>query len=158
MNVLQMKAQDAPSAKLAECYVTIGGTRYLMLMAKDFEANFSKSTATVNILGRTGAGHKATGWEGTFTMTIYKATEIFDKICEDYKNTGRDTYFDIQVTSEDPTTGLGRSTKLYKDCILDGDVLLSAFDTEGGFLEQSVSGFFDDFEAPEKYKNPVGME
>lgn len=154
-----MNSKDAPSTRLANCYVTFPDhSRYLMMMAKDFEANFSRSTAKVPILGRTGTGHKATGWEGKFKMTIYKCTEIFDDICKKYQETGEDTYFDIQVTSQDPATSIGSSSKIYRNCILDGEILLSMFNADGEFIEQKVEGFFDAFENPVSYTNPDGMK
>ena len=35
---ISMNTQDAVSANFAECFVTLNGTRYSMLMAKEFEA------------------------------------------------------------------------------------------------------------------------
>lgn len=52
---------------------------------------------------------------------------------------------------------MGRSTKIYNDCVLDGDVLLSMFNAEGDFIEQSIEGFCDSFSRPEKYTNPSYM-
>ena len=40
---ITMNAKDAVSAKLAECYVTIEGRRYLLMQGKDFEAKFEKT-------------------------------------------------------------------------------------------------------------------
>lgn len=39
-----MNTQDAVSANFAECFVTIDGTRYSMLMAKEFEGTASSRT------------------------------------------------------------------------------------------------------------------
>lgn len=152
-----MPATDAPAANLAECWVTVEGKRYLMAMAKNFEAKASKNTAEVKALGNRIIGHKGKNMALPFSMTIYKVTEIFDEMIEKYKNTGIDTYFDIQVTAEDPASSIGRSTKVYTDCILDGDLILSAFDADGEFIEQTVEGFAHDFQRPEKYTNPAFM-
>ena len=57
-----MEAKDTLSAKLARAFVTIEGNRYLLFQAKSFEANFKKNKKTVDILGRTAAGNKASGW------------------------------------------------------------------------------------------------
>ena len=78
------------------------------------------------------------------------------KIAENYKNTGEDIYFDLQVTNDDPTSAAGRNTKIYKGCNLD-EGLLQSFDASGDSLEQSLSGTFEDFESPEKYKQLDGM-
>ena len=152
-----MPFNDAPSAKLATCFVTIGDKRHAMLMAKDFEAKMSVETKEVPTLGRTIKGVKPVGGTIKFKMTIYHCTEIFDEVVEKYKNSGLMPTFDIQVTSEDPATSVGRSTKIYTDCVIDGDVLLSMFDADGDFVEQSIEGYAQDFTRPEKYTNPTYM-
>lgn len=152
-----MPFNDAPSAKLATCFVTIGDRRYAMLMAKNFEAKMSVETKPVPTLGRTINGVKPVGATIKFKMTVHKCTEIFDEVVEAYKNTGLMPTMDIQVTSEDPATSVGRSTKIYNDCILDGDVLLSMFDADGDFVEQEIEGYAQDFTRPEKYANPSYM-
>ena len=152
-----MPFNDAPSAKLATCFVTIGDKRYSMLMAKDFEANMSVETKEVPTLGRVVKGVKPVGATIKFKMTVYHCTEIFDEVVETYKNTGLMPTFDIQVTNEDPATSVGRSTKIFTDCVLDGDILLSMFDADGEFIEQSIEGYAQDFIRGEKYTNPTYM-
>ena len=152
-----MPANDAPSAKLATCFVSIGDNRYAMLMAKDFEAKVNIETKEVPALGRTIKGVKPIGGTIKFKMTIYHCTEVFDEVVETFKNTGIMPTFDIQVTNEDPATSIGRSSKIYTDCILDGDVLLSMFDADGEFVEQVIEGYAQDFTRPEKYTNPNYM-
>lgn len=154
---ITMNAKDAISAKLATAYITIGTNRYLLFQAKNLEANFEKNKSEVAILGRTGVGHKSTGWNGTGSLTIYKNTELFDEMCEVYKKTGEDTYFDLQITNEDPTSAAGRSTKILKGCNIDGAVI-AAFDADGEWLEQDVDFTFEDYESPEKFKMLAGMQ
>ena len=154
---MYMPANDAPSAKLATAFVTIKDRRYAMLMAKDFEAKANVSTTKVPTLGRTVNGYKPNAMDIKFKMTIYKCTEIFDDVIEIYKNTGVMPTMDIQVTNEDSATSVGRSTKIYTDCILDGEVLLSMFDADGEFVEQTIEGYAQDFTRPEKYTNPTYM-
>ena len=157
MSNITMNAKDAISAKLAECYVTIEGRRYLLMQAKDFEAKFEKTKKEINILGKTGAGNKSTGRKGTGKMTIYKNTSIFDELMERYKNTGEDVYFDTQVTNEDPTSAAGVCSMIFKDCNINGGVLAS-FDVDGDFLEQEVEFTFEDFSNPTKFNILAGMQ
>lgn len=152
-----MNAKDTVSAKLAECFVTIEGNRYLLFQAKNFEAKVSLEKKKVAVIGRTGTGNKTSSWSGTGSMTIYHNTEIFNDVIERYKNTGEDLYFDIQVTNEDPTSDAGRNTKIYKGCNLDG-ITLQSFDGDGDWLEQDVDFTFEDFESPEKFQILAGMQ
>lgn len=154
---IKMNAKDAVSAKLAECYVTIENRRYLLMQGKDFEAKFEKTKKEINILGKTGAGNKSTGWKGTGKITIYKNTSIFDELMERYKNTGEDVYFDIQVSNDDPTSAAGICTMVFKDCNVDGGIL-AAFDVDGDFLEQEINFTFEDFSNPSKFKQLAGMQ
>lgn len=148
---------DAVSANFAECFVTLNGTRYSMLMAKEFEGKASVSTKEVYRLGNPVVGHKPQTVELAFSMTIYKCTEIFDKVIETFIKTGAMPTFDIQVSNEDPATSVGRSSKIFTDCVLDGDVLLAMFNAEGDFVEQSIEGFCDGVDYAARFANPSYM-
>jgi hypothetical protein len=76
---------------------------------------------------------------------------------EDFINTGVMPTFTIQTSNEDPATSIGRSTKIYHDCVLDSELLLSMFDAEGGFVEQTIEGYCDSFSRAEQYTNPSYM-
>lgn len=152
-----MQAKDVISAKLASCYATIDGNRYLLMQAKKLEAKVEKDKQDVAILGRTGKGHKAVGWNGTGSMTIYSNTSMFTKMLKTYKDTGADFYFDIQVTNEDSTSAAGRQTIILKDCNLDSGVI-AAFDADGDWLEQDVDFTFEDFEMPQMFSMLDGMQ
>ncbi len=151
-----MRAKDSVSAKLAECYVTIGEERYNFMQAINFEAKFEKTKAEIPILGKTGYGNKSTGWKGTGSATFHYNTSIFRELMENYKNTGRDIYFDILVSNDDPTTDVGRQTLLFKDCNLDGGIL-AKFDADGEYLDEDMDFTFEDFEIKEKFKKLGGM-
>lgn len=151
-----MNAKDAVSAKLAECFATIEGNRYLLMQAKKFEAKFDKEKKKIPILGKTGQGNKTTSWSGTGSMTIYHNTPIFNELMLKFKNTGVDIYFDIQVSNDDPTSAAGRQTMIFKGCNIDGGVLAS-FDADGDSLEQDIDFTFEDFEMPERFSLLPGM-
>lgn len=157
MAVQTMHAKDVVSAKLANCYITINGERYLLMQAKKLEAKFDKDKQEVAILGRTGKGHRSTSWNGTGTMTIYYNTSLFTKMLKEYKASGQDIYFDVQISNEDPTSAAGRQTVILKDCNINGG-MVSAFDAEGNWLEQEVEFTFEDFEMPEVFKQIDGMQ
>ena len=48
---ITMNAKDSISAKLAECFVTIGKNRYNFMQAINFEAKFEKTKKEINIWG-----------------------------------------------------------------------------------------------------------
>lgn len=150
-------ADDAQSAKEAEFFCTIDGKRYPMLNAKNFEAKASISLTDVKTLGNIITQKKPSGLEIKLKFTVYKCSEMFDDLITNYKNTGKLPRFECQVTQEDKSSSVGRSSKVYKDCIIDGEVLLSMFDADGDFIEQEIEAYAMDFEAPEKYTAPDYM-
>ena len=150
-------ADDAQSAKEAEFFCTIGNRRYSMMNAKNFEAKASVSLSDVKTLGGLITQKKPSGLEIKLKFTVYKCSEMFDNLIVKYKKTGVLPRFDCQVTQEDAASKIGRSTKIYKDCIINGDILLSMFDTDGEFIEQEVEAYAMDFEVSEKYKTPKYM-
>ena len=152
-----MPANDAPSAKLATAYVTIDGSRYACLMAKSFEGKMNVETKEVPALGRTVKGVKAVGASIKFSTVVYKVPDIFDELMAHYKNAGLLPTFDIQTTNEDFLFNDTATTEIYTDCVIDGDVLLSMFDADGDFVEQTIEGYAQDFSRPEKYTNPSYM-
>lgn len=152
-----MQAKDVIAAKMASAYITVDGNRYLLFQAKSLEAKLEKEKTEVPILGRMQKGHKATAVNGTGTMTIYKNTSMFDDMLMKLKNTGEDTYFDLQISNEDPTSAAGRQTTILKDCNID-DATVVSFDADGEWLEQEVSFTFEDIEMPEKFAMLDGMQ
>jgi hypothetical protein len=156
MSNITMKAKDAISAKLAECFVTIENNRYNFMQIINFEANFEKTKTEVPILGKTGTGNKTTGWKGTGSGTFHYNTSIFREMLLKYKDTGEDVYFEIQVTNEDPTSAAGRQTIVFIDCNVDGGIL-AKFDADGEYLDEDMDFTFEDFKMPETFKLLDGM-
>lgn len=153
---ITMRAKDSISAKLAECFITIKGNRYNFMQMIDFEAEFKKNKTEVPILGKTGTGNKASGWSGSFSATAHYNQSIFRQAMLEYKRTGEDLYFEIQVTNDDPSSAAGRQTMVFYDCNLD-DGILAKFDADGEYLDEDINGTFEDFDMPESFSLLEGM-
>lgn len=145
-----MKGSDVLSAKKAECLITIGDRRYNFGQMIDFEAPIEKNKVVVPILGKVMDSHKTISMSGTFSGTMHYNQSVLRQLIIDYKNTGIDTYFEIQITNEDPETSLGRQTIILKDANLDG-ITLAKFDADGEYLDEDVEGTFEDFVMPESF-------
>ena len=155
-NNVVMKAKDTLFAALAECFVTIGSRRYNFMQAINLEANFEKNKTEVPILGKTGKGNKASGWKGTGSATFHYNTSIFRQMMLQYKDTGEDIYFEIQISNEDPTSGAGRQTMILIDCNIDCGIL-AKFDADGEYLDEEMDFTFEDFKMPETFKDLEGF-
>ena len=151
-----MKAKDTIFAGLAECFVTIGTRRYNFMQAISVEAKFEKTKTEVPILGKTGKGNKATGWKGTGSATFHYNTSIFRQMMIQYKDTGEDIYFEIQISNEDKTSAAGRQTMILMDCNIDGGIL-AKFDADGEYLDEDMDFTFEDFKMPEAFKDLEGF-
>ena len=151
-----MRGRDAVFAALAQCYVTISGRRYNFMQMIDFEAKVDKDKVEIPILGQTGKGNKAAGWKGTFKGTAHYNSSVFRKILLQYKKTGEDIYFDIQVVNEDPTSAAGKQTIILTGCNLDGGIL-AKFDADGEYLDEDIEGTFEDWSMPNEFKVLSGM-
>ena len=153
MAKVMMNARDAVSAAMAECYITIDGKRYNFMQAIDLVARVEKTKTQVPILGKPGRGTKSVGWRGTGRATAHYNQSVLRQMLEKYKDRGEDTYFEIQVTNEDPTSSVGRQTVILTDCCLDGGIL-TRFDANGVYLDEEISFTFDDFRIAERFRQP----
>ncbi len=125
--------------------------------AISLEATYEKTKSEVPILGRVTKANKAVGGKGTGSMTVHYVTSLFRKLMIEYIKTGRDIYFDIQVTNEDVTSSIGRQTVILKDCNFDS-ATMTKFDADGEYLDEDWDFTFESVEMPEEFTNPEGME
>lgn len=149
-----LRAQDTISGQEARAYATINGQVEEMFYAKKIEAKAKKSKKSIKTIGKRGSQNKATGWEGTGTLTIYYTTSLFRKLMLEYMKTGKDTYFDLQIVNEDPTSSIGKQTTVLKGVNLD-EVTLASFDVDSEVLEEEISFTFDDADLLDEFGKPV---
>lgn len=157
MSNVTMLSKDAVSAKLAECFITIGKNRYNFMQAIKLEAKFERTKTQVPILGKTGSGNKSTGWKGTGSATFHYNTSIFRDMMLKYKDTGEDLYFEIQVTNEDPSSAVGKQTVVLVGCNIDGGIL-TKFDADGEYLDEDMDFTFEDFKIPNRFSVLPGVQ
>ncbi|WP_339189242.1 phage tail tube protein [Paenibacillus sp. FSL R5-0490] len=148
-----LKASDTISGQEGRAYATINGQTEEMYYVKTLEATVEKQKAEVKTLGRRGVQHKATGWSGSGSMTIFYTTSRFRELMLQYMQNGVDTYFDIEVTNEDPSSTIGKQTVTLKGVNLDS-VIMASLDTEAEALEEEVSFTFEDVDMPVSFNLP----
>lgn len=155
-NNIVMRGRDTIAARLAECYITIGDRRYNFMQMKDIEVTIDKTKAQVPRLGAIMIGHKSCAMEGTFSGTAHYNQSVMRQLLADYKNTGIDTYFEMQISNDDPDSDAGRQTVVLYDCNTDGGVL-AKFDADGDILDEDIEGTFEDFSIPESFTALAGF-
>lgn len=154
--VTLMNAQDIVSAKLAQCFITIGKQRYNFMQAINFEAKFEKVKVEIPILGKTGKGNKSIGWKGTGTATFHYNTSIFRNLMNQFREDGKDAYFTIQVVNNDPGSQAGIQMISFLDCNINGGIL-AKFDADGEYLDEEMEFTFEDFTIDQTFNNINGM-
>jgi len=147
------KAKDTISGQEGRAYANIDGSNEEMFYVKKLEATIEKQKAEMKALGRRGVQHKATGWKGSGTMTIYYATSKFRELMMKYITEGKDTYFDITVINEDPTSSIGKQEVVLKNVNLD-KVIIAKVDTDSEMLDEDIDFTFDDVEIPYQFGKP----
>ena len=154
---ITMKARDTIAAKLAECFITIGTRRYNFMQMIDMEAKVEKTKTTVPRLGAIMAGHKSCGMEGTFSGTAHYNQSVLRTMANQYQKTGNLPYFEIQVSNEDPSSSAGRQTIIHRGCLCDS-FILAKFQAGEEILDEDISGTFESWDMPEKFKELKGFK
>ncbi|MGL5973428.1 MAG: phage tail tube protein [Oscillospiraceae bacterium] len=149
-----LHAKDIISGQEAVAFIKIGDIIEEMFYAKNLKAIAKKKKVLLKTLGRRGAQSKTSGFEGTGSMNIYSVTSLFKKLMSDYIKSGKDVYFDIQVTNNDPTSSVGQQTVLLKNCNIDS-VVMANFDIYSESLDEQMSFTFDDVDILEMFNPPV---
>lgn len=149
-----LKLSDTISGAEARAYITVSGRNEELFYAKKLESKVEKQKTEGKTLGNRATQNKAAGWKGTGTLTVYYATSLFRELMLNYIKEGRDVYFDITVTNEDPTSSLGGQTVVLKNCNLD-EVSMAAFDVESEVLEEDMAFTFEDVDILNKFNKPT---
>lgn len=147
-----MESKDAISGKEGRAYAKINGNNELLFMAKTIEATVEKAKSEIKTIGRRMTGHKSMGMSGSGTMTIYYLTPLFRSMLKSYKETGVDTYFDIVIENDDPTSAAGKQTVLLIGCNTDSILLAKLDGDSDDALDEEVAFTFEDFDFLNEFK------
>ncbi|HIT73166.1 phage portal protein [Tyzzerella sp. An114] len=145
-----LRAKDTINGTQGTCFAVIDNKRTELMQVKNITATVEKKKTEIPILGVTGKQHKAGGWKGTGKMTVYYVSSIFRSMMLDYIKKGIDTYFEIMVTNEDPTSSTGSQTVLLKGVNLDS-IIFTKLDVEKEALEEDMEFTFNDVDLLDKF-------
>lgn len=149
-------ARDTISGQEARAYIKKDGKMHELFYAKRIDATIDKEKLTVRTLGKRGVQSKSTGWQGSGNMTIFYATSFFRRMIIDYIKTGKDVYFDLMVTNEDPSSTIGKQTVMLYNCNINS-VTIAKLDSGSEVLDESVRFTFDDADILAEFKAPAGL-
>ncbi|MBU9707137.1 MULTISPECIES: phage tail tube protein [Paenibacillus] len=149
-----LKAKDTISGQEGRAYATIDGDVEEMFYIKSLEATVEKEKTDVKTLGKRGTQHKANGWSGSGSMTVYYTTTRFRQLMLKYIKEGVDTYFDIMVVNDDPSSSIGQQTVILKGVNLDS-VIMAKVDTDSEVLDEDIDFTFDDVDIQDSFTAPT---
>ena len=143
---------DAISGKEGRAYIIIDGRREEMFYAKNVEAVADKKKKEYEVIGKRATQHKAAGWSGSGTLTIYYVTSLFRQLMLNYIKGGRDVYFELMVVNDDNNSRAGSQTVILKQCNIN-KTILAKMDAEVEALEEPIEFTFSDVDMPKRFNN-----
>jgi len=148
-------AEDVLRGNLAQCTIVASGNRYNFMQAKDVECVVKKTIKEVQALGTTLDQFKATRGSGSGSGNFYFNTPIFHKMLAEFKATGKNIYFDMEMIITDPDSAANGMKCIIKRCLTTED-LIAKFNSNGDLLETKLEFNFGDYEIPELFKETSG--
>lgn len=146
-----LKAGDSISGKEGSLIATIDGKVVEVAEVKSITAKITKNKSEFKAMGYRGTQYKATGWSGTGNMTIHYASSRWSKMMIDYAKNGKDVYFTLLMTNEDPNSSLGAQRIKLIDCNLD-EAEIGKLDVDAEFLDASSNFTFSDVDILDEFK------
>ena len=147
-----LNAPDTISGKEGRAYAKIRGNNEDLFMAKKIEATVEKSKSDVKAIGKRMTGHKTTGGNGTGSMTLYYLSPLFRDMVKEWKETGRDVYFDMVIENDDQESAAGKQAVLLIGCNLDSVTLAKLDGDSDDALDEDVDFTFEDYDLLTPFK------
>ena len=137
-----LAVESVVNGAMGRCIATIDGNVEELFYVKNIEVSVEKEKGEIKVLGQTGTKHKANGWSGSGSMTIYYCTSKFRAMMMRYIKEGVDTYFDILIENEDPSTKIGKQTAIVKGVNLDS-IVMAKLDIDSTELDEDIDFTFN---------------
>ena len=142
----RMDEQAVVSGNDAIAYLILpDGRRKVWANILNFEASESYSKTKYPILGRrTKPARKGPG-EVAGKVKMHYNTSTFREAALEYKKTGKDAFYNVQVVNEDPNSGVGRQTVIFYGLNFD-EMPLALIDAESEYLTEELSFTANDWD------------
>lgn len=148
MNILQ--AEDCVNGREGVATAEINGEIIELMELSNINITIEKTKTEFKAMGTRNTQNKTTGWKGTGTANVRYISSRWAKLMQDYIKTGKDTYFTIVVTNEDPGSATGRQVIQVLGCNLDS-LDIAKLDVDAEILDQDVNFTFNDFNVLEEF-------
>ena len=148
MNILQ--AEDAVNGREGVATVEVDGKIIELMELANITVTISKNKTEFKAMGTRNTQNKTTGWSGKGTANVRYLSSRWAELMEKYVKTGKDTYFTIVVTNEDPGSATGKQVIQVLGCNID-ELDLAKLDIDSDILDQDINFTFNDFNILQKF-------
>lgn len=142
MNILQ--AEDAVNGREGLATAEINNEIVELMELANISITVDKTKTEFKAMGTRNTQNKSTGWKGTGSATVRYISTRWAKLIQDYVKTGKDTYFTIVVTNQDPGSATGKQVIQVLGCNLDG-LDIAKLDVDADILDHEINFTFNDF-------------
>ena len=146
-----IQAEDTINGREGVATVEIDGRVIELMELSNITATMEKNKTEFKAMGQRNTQNKATGWTGTGSATVRYVSSRWAKLMEKYAKTGKDTYFTIVITNDDPGSKAGKQIVQLLGCNLDS-IDLAKLDVDSEILDQDVNFTFSDFNILNEFK------
>ena len=140
-----LNAPDTLSGREGKAYAQINGINEELFFIKKIDAVVNKKKAEVGAVGKRMSGYKTTGLNGTGDLTLYFMSPVFRRQISQYKETGRDVYFNLVFINDDPASRAGKQEVLLLNVNLDSTMLGNLDSDSDDPMTEDCSFTFEDF-------------
>lgn len=152
MTILQ--AEDAVNGREGVATAEINGEVVELMELANLNINIEKTKTEFKAMGTRNTQNKTTGWKGTGSGNVRYVSSRWAKLMQDYVKTGKDTYFTIVVTNEDPGSATGKQVIQVLGCNLDS-LDIAKLDIDADVLDQDIDFTFNDFNILQEFNSLV---
>lgn len=139
-----IQAEDCVNGREGVATVVIDNEVIELMELANINITVEKNKSEFKAMGTRNTQNKTTGWSGKGSANVRYVSTRWAKMVSDYVKTGKDTYFTIVVTNEDPGSATGKQTIQILGCNIDS-LDIAKLDIDADILDQDIDFTFDDF-------------
>ena len=139
-----MQAEDAINGREGVATAEINGNVVELMELANITATMNKNKTEFKAMGQRNTQNKATGWTGSGSANVRYLSSRWAKLMQQYAKTGKDTYFTIVITNNDPGSKAGKQVVQLLGCNIDS-LDLAKLDIDSEILDQDINFTFSDF-------------
>ena len=105
-----LQVEDIVNGREGVATSVIDGKVIELMELANINISIEKNKTDFKTMGTRNTKHKTTGWNGTGTMNVRYMSTRWAKMILQYVKKGKDVYFTIVVTNQDPGSAVGKQT------------------------------------------------